>query len=55
MSIHTVLQEIMDRIYKNVMSKVQEMNYIQRSLFKLGYNYKLEQLKQGKDTPICNT
>ncbi|XP_062392835.1 long-chain-fatty-acid--CoA ligase 4b [Sardina pilchardus] len=47
--------EIMDRIYKNVMSKVQEMNYIQRTLFKLGYNYKLEQLKQGKDTPICNT
>ncbi|XP_041949850.1 long-chain-fatty-acid--CoA ligase 4b isoform X3 [Alosa sapidissima] len=47
--------EIMDRIYKNVMSKVQDMNYIQRTLFKMGYNYKLEQLKQGKDTPICNT
>lgn len=31
-------QEIMDRIYKNVMSKVQEMNYIQKTLFKIGYD-----------------
>ncbi|XP_041050984.1 long-chain-fatty-acid--CoA ligase 4 isoform X2 [Carcharodon carcharias] len=46
--------EIMDRIYKNVMSKVQEMNYIQRTLFKLGYDYKLEQIKRGYDAPLCN-
>ncbi|KAM4696707.1 long-chain-fatty-acid--CoA ligase 4 isoform 2-T3 [Rhinophrynus dorsalis] len=46
--------EIMDRIYKNVMSKVQEMNVIQRTLFKLGYDYKLEQIKKGYDAPICN-
>ena len=44
----------MDRIYKNVMNKVQDMNYMQRTLFKMGYNYKLEQLKLGNDTPICN-
>ncbi|XP_073497223.1 long-chain-fatty-acid--CoA ligase 4 isoform X2 [Phyllobates terribilis] len=46
--------EIMDRIYKNVMSKVQEMNVIQRTLFKLGYDYKLEQIKKGYDAPLCN-
>uniref|UniRef100_A0A8C0SHT9 long-chain-fatty-acid--CoA ligase n=1 Tax=Canis lupus familiaris TaxID=9615 RepID=A0A8C0SHT9_CANLF len=46
--------EIMDRIYKNVMSKVQEMNYIQKTLFKLGYDYKLEQIKKGYDAPLCN-
>ena len=47
-------QEIMDRIYKNVMSKVQEMNYIQKTLFKIGYDYKLEQIKKGYDAPLCN-
>ncbi|XP_040298436.1 long-chain-fatty-acid--CoA ligase 4 isoform X2 [Bufo bufo] len=46
--------EIMDRIYKNVMSKVQEMNVFQRTLFKLGYDYKLEQIKKGYDAPLCN-
>ncbi|XP_071394470.1 long-chain-fatty-acid--CoA ligase 4 [Centroberyx affinis] len=46
--------EIMDRINKNVMSKVQEMSYIQRTLFTLGYNYKLEQIKRGYDAPLCN-
>ncbi|KAL0973796.1 hypothetical protein UPYG_G00211270 [Umbra pygmaea] len=46
--------EIMDRINKNVMSKVQEMSYFQRTLFNLGYNYKLEQVKRGYDAPICN-
>ncbi|XP_023689929.2 long-chain-fatty-acid--CoA ligase 4-like isoform X1 [Paramormyrops kingsleyae] len=46
--------EIMDRIYKNVTSKVQEMNYVQRTLFKLGFSYKMEQLKRGYDAPLCN-
>uniref|UniRef100_A0A668ANH6 long-chain-fatty-acid--CoA ligase n=1 Tax=Myripristis murdjan TaxID=586833 RepID=A0A668ANH6_9TELE len=46
--------EIMDRINKNVMSKVQEMSYIQKTLFTLGYNYKLEQIKRGYDAPLCN-
>uniref|UniRef100_A0A4X2K987 long-chain-fatty-acid--CoA ligase n=1 Tax=Vombatus ursinus TaxID=29139 RepID=A0A4X2K987_VOMUR len=46
--------EIMDRIYKNVMSKVQEMNYFQKTLFKIGYDYKLEQIKKGYDAPLCN-
>ncbi|CAG5992411.1 unnamed protein product [Menidia menidia] len=46
--------EIMDRINKNVMSKVQEMSYIQRTLFTLGYKYKLEQVKRGYDAPVCN-
>ncbi|XP_041845762.1 long-chain-fatty-acid--CoA ligase 4 isoform X2 [Melanotaenia boesemani] len=46
--------EIMDRINKNVMSKVQEMSYVQRTLFTLGYKYKLEQVKRGYDAPLCN-
>ncbi|XP_054890258.1 long-chain-fatty-acid--CoA ligase 4 [Poeciliopsis prolifica] len=46
--------EIMDRINKNVMSKVQEMNYFQKTLFTLGYKYKLEQVKRGHDAPLCN-
>ncbi|KAK6473579.1 long-chain-fatty-acid--CoA ligase 4-like isoform X1 [Huso huso] len=46
--------EIMDRIFKNVMCKVQEMNYVQRTLFKLGYNYKLKQITRGYDAPLCN-
>ncbi|KAM9795278.1 long-chain-fatty-acid--CoA ligase 4 [Neosynchiropus ocellatus] len=46
--------EIMDRINKNVMSKVQEMSFIQKTLFTLGYQYKLEQVKKGYDAPLCN-
>ncbi|KAK2849411.1 hypothetical protein Q5P01_009245 [Channa striata] len=46
--------EIMDRINKNVMSKVQEMGFIQKTLFTLGYKYKLEQIKRGFDAPLCN-
>lgn len=44
----------MDRINKNVMSKVQEMGFVQKLLFTLGYNYKLEQIKRGYDAPLCN-
>uniref|UniRef100_A0AAQ5YRN8 long-chain-fatty-acid--CoA ligase n=1 Tax=Amphiprion ocellaris TaxID=80972 RepID=A0AAQ5YRN8_AMPOC len=46
--------EIMDRIYKNVMNKVEEMNCVQRTLFILAYNYKLEQLAKGYSTPLCD-
>ncbi|KAM3611982.1 uncharacterized protein V6R79_000423 [Siganus canaliculatus] len=46
--------EIMDRINKNVMSKVQEMSFIQKKLFILGYNYKLDQIRRGYDAPLCN-
>lgn len=44
----------MDRIYKNVMTKVEEMNCVQRTLFILAYNYKLEQLVKGYSTPLCD-
>lgn len=47
-------KEIMDRINRNVMSKVQEMSFIQKTLFTLGYKYKLEQIKRGYDAPLCN-
>uniref|UniRef100_A0A8C6U7M8 long-chain-fatty-acid--CoA ligase n=1 Tax=Neogobius melanostomus TaxID=47308 RepID=A0A8C6U7M8_9GOBI len=46
--------EIMDRIYKNVMAKVEEMSYFQRTLFTLAFNYKLEQLGKGNSTPLCD-
>ncbi|CAN9514775.1 unnamed protein product [Ophioblennius macclurei] len=46
--------EIMDRINRNVMSKVQEMSVIQKTLFTMGYKYKLEQIKRGYDAPLCN-
>ncbi|XP_029964236.1 long-chain-fatty-acid--CoA ligase 3a [Salarias fasciatus] len=46
--------EIMDRIYKNVMTKVEEMSCVQRTLFILSYNYKLEQLAKGYSTPLCD-
>ncbi|XP_054647252.1 long-chain-fatty-acid--CoA ligase 4 [Dunckerocampus dactyliophorus] len=46
--------EILDRINKNVMSKVQEMGYVQKMLFNLGYQYKLKQIKRGYDAPLCN-
>uniref|UniRef100_A0A3Q2G0V3 long-chain-fatty-acid--CoA ligase n=2 Tax=Cyprinodon variegatus TaxID=28743 RepID=A0A3Q2G0V3_CYPVA len=46
--------EIMDRIYKNVMMKVEEMNCFQRAIFIRAYNYKLEQLLKGRSTPLCD-
>uniref|UniRef100_A0AAY4EFG1 long-chain-fatty-acid--CoA ligase n=1 Tax=Denticeps clupeoides TaxID=299321 RepID=A0AAY4EFG1_9TELE len=46
--------EIMDRIYKNVMAKVEAMGLLQRMLFFLAYNYKLEQLEKGFSTPLCD-
>ncbi|XP_017351676.1 long-chain-fatty-acid--CoA ligase 3b [Ictalurus punctatus] len=46
--------EIMDRIYKNVMTKVDEMSRVQRTLFVLAYNYKFEQISKGYSTPLCD-
>uniref|UniRef100_A0A8D0U0W9 long-chain-fatty-acid--CoA ligase n=1 Tax=Sus scrofa TaxID=9823 RepID=A0A8D0U0W9_PIG len=46
--------EIMDRIYKNVMNKVNEMSSFQRNLFILAYNYKMEQISKGCSTPLCD-
>uniref|UniRef100_A0A674AZV0 long-chain-fatty-acid--CoA ligase n=1 Tax=Salmo trutta TaxID=8032 RepID=A0A674AZV0_SALTR len=47
--------EIMDRIYKNVMTKVEEMSSVQRTLFVLAYNYKMEQITKGYKTPLCDS
>ncbi|MEQ2171165.1 hypothetical protein GOODEAATRI_007914 [Goodea atripinnis] len=47
-------QEIMDRIYKNVMTKVDEMSKFQKTLFVLAYNYKMEQISKGYSTPLCD-
>uniref|UniRef100_A0A3Q3DIM8 long-chain-fatty-acid--CoA ligase n=1 Tax=Hippocampus comes TaxID=109280 RepID=A0A3Q3DIM8_HIPCM len=46
--------EIMDRLYKNVMAKVEEMNSVQQTLFTLAYKYKLDQLNKGYSTPLCD-
>uniref|UniRef100_A0A672QMD0 long-chain-fatty-acid--CoA ligase n=1 Tax=Sinocyclocheilus grahami TaxID=75366 RepID=A0A672QMD0_SINGR len=46
--------EIMDRIYKNVMTKVEEMSSVQKTLFVLAYNYKMEQISKGYNTPLCD-
>ncbi|XP_066508297.1 fatty acid CoA ligase Acsl3-like [Hoplias malabaricus] len=46
--------EIMDRIYKNVMTKVDEMSRVQKTLFVLAYNYKMEQISRGYGTPLCD-
>uniref|UniRef100_A0A8D2QGF0 long-chain-fatty-acid--CoA ligase n=1 Tax=Zonotrichia albicollis TaxID=44394 RepID=A0A8D2QGF0_ZONAL len=48
-------KEIMDRIYKNVMNKVNEMTSFQRNLFILAYNYKMEQISKGYTTPLCDS
>ncbi|NWS23113.1 ACSL3 ligase, partial [Pachyramphus minor] len=47
--------EIMDRIYKNVMNKVNEMTSFQRNVFILAYNYKMEQISKGYTTPLCDS
>ncbi|KAG7457044.1 hypothetical protein MATL_G00242320 [Megalops atlanticus] len=47
--------EIMDRIYKNVMTKVEEMSRLQRTLFVLAYNYKMEQISKGYSTTLCDS
>lgn len=44
----------MDRIYKNVMTKVEGMSKFQRTLFVLAYNYKMEQITKGYNTPLCD-
>ncbi|MEE6513006.1 hypothetical protein FKM82_020429 [Ascaphus truei] len=46
--------EIMDRIYKNVMSKVASMSPMQKGLFSLAYNYKMKQISRGYSTPVCD-
>lgn len=46
--------EIMDRIYKNVMSKVACMSPVQKGLFSLAYNYKMKQILRGYSTPLCD-
>uniref|UniRef100_A0AAV2J205 long-chain-fatty-acid--CoA ligase n=1 Tax=Knipowitschia caucasica TaxID=637954 RepID=A0AAV2J205_KNICA len=46
--------EIMDRIYKNVMEKVEAASFFQRTLFTLAYKYKLDQFRRGLSTPLCD-
>ncbi|XP_036412126.1 long-chain-fatty-acid--CoA ligase 3b [Colossoma macropomum] len=53
-TVMAAVPEIMDRIYKNVMTKVDEMSCVQRTLFVLAYNYKIEQISRGYGTPLCD-
>uniref|UniRef100_A0A6I8NDC5 long-chain-fatty-acid--CoA ligase n=1 Tax=Ornithorhynchus anatinus TaxID=9258 RepID=A0A6I8NDC5_ORNAN len=53
-TVMAAVPEIMDRIYKNVMNKVNGMSDFQRNLFILAYNYKMEQISKGYSTPLCD-
>ncbi|XP_072312571.1 fatty acid CoA ligase Acsl3-like [Eucyclogobius newberryi] len=46
--------EIMDRIYKNVTGKVEDMSCFQRTIFSLAFTYKLDQLSKGHSTALCD-
>lgn len=48
------MQEILDRIYKNVMNRLQDMNKVHRTLFHMTYNYKAKKISKGYNTPICD-
>uniref|UniRef100_A0A673AVQ5 long-chain-fatty-acid--CoA ligase n=1 Tax=Sphaeramia orbicularis TaxID=375764 RepID=A0A673AVQ5_9TELE len=39
----------------NVMTKVEEMSKLQKTLFVLAYNYKMEQISKGYSTPLCDS
>jgi len=45
---------IMDRIRVNVMDKVKEGPKLLQMIFQFAYNYKLQQIKRGYDSPLLN-
>ena len=45
---------IMDRIRQGVLDKVKEGPRLLQLFFAFAYNYKLQQVKQGYDTPLLN-
>lgn len=47
-------QEILDRLFKNVVTKLADMNKVQRTIFQMTYNYKLKKMAKGYNTRICD-
>lgn len=47
-------QEILDRLFKNVVTKLADMNKVQRTIFQMTYNYKLRKMAKGYNTKICD-
>jgi long-chain acyl-CoA synthetase len=46
--------EILERIRKNVDQVVKQGSAIKQAVFKYAYNYKLEQVQNGGDSPVLN-
>ena len=46
--------EILERIRKNVDQVVKQGSAVKQAVFKYAYNYKLEQVKNGGDSPVLN-
>jgi len=46
--------EILERIRKGVLDNVNNMNPIAKGFFNFAYEYKLKQVRLGRDTPILN-
>lgn len=46
--------EILERIRKGVLSNVKKSSPISQWIFNFSYNYKLKQVRKGRDTPILN-
>ncbi len=44
----------MDRLYKAVWEKVNEGGAFKKELFSFAYQYKLNALENGYNTPICD-
>lgn len=47
-------QEILDRLFKNVVTKLADMNKVQRTVFQMTYNYKLRKMAKGYNTRLCD-
>ncbi|OWF44421.1 long-chain-fatty-acid--CoA ligase 4-like [Mizuhopecten yessoensis] len=53
-SLMAAVPVIMDRLYKGVEEKVQSRGPVFKAVFKFAYEYKLNNLLRGYDTPILN-
>lgn len=47
-------QEILDRLFKNVVTKLADMTKVHRTIFQMTYNYKLRKMAKGYNTRICD-
>lgn len=45
---------MLDRLFKNVVTKLADMNKVQRTIFQMTYNYKLKKMAKGYNTRISD-